>query len=55
MLADQKDCGNIMRSKCNHNPKRSAKMRYADGGEQAISRQPVVSVAQPRARNAKRN
>ena len=37
MRADQKDCGNIVRRKCDHYPKGTGKMRYADLGQKIIT------------------
>jgi hypothetical protein len=42
MRADEKDGGNIVRRKCEHHPKRSGQMRYADLGQKIVTRQPVV-------------
>ena len=42
MRADQKNSGDVLRSKCNHYPERSAEMRYADLGEKIVPRQSVA-------------
>ena len=42
MRADQKDRGNVVRSKCDDCPERPGKMRDADLGQKIVARNPVV-------------